>query len=342
MSRVLHWLSPGDPGQRTGGYIYNDRMVTALQARGWAVEVHALPGAWPWPCGADLQAGLARVASIPRGEPVVADGLLWPGLGAGREVVAEAHPVVVLVHSLLDKEGGGDPNQLLRLEDAALSEADAWIATSPATGRLVRSRLGASGPDGAVVCPGTDPAPRAAGSSGHQLLCVATVTPRKGIRLLVQAVARLKDPDWRLDIVGSTQRAPAYVDLVRQDIDAAGLSHRIHLLGEQSGAELQALYQQADVLVHAAHFEAFGMGLAEAIARAIPVVSTPAGALEVIPSGAVRAVPEGDASALATALDTVLCSRAVQEQMASAAASADLMNWPDTAACFESALEGLL
>ncbi len=342
MSQALHWLSPGDPAQRTGGYIYNARMAAALRTRGWDVHVHALPGAWPWPCGADLQAARGILSEIHPGTPVVADGLLWPGLGAVRTHLVEAHPILVLVHSLLDKEGRGDLERLARLEDAALADADGWIATSSTTGRLVRARLGPAGPPGAVVVPGTDPANRAPGTAGHNLLCVATVTPRKGIRILVKAVAALEDPEWRLDIVGSLDRAQGYVKQVRADIEAAGLAERIQLHGECEGDGLEAHYQQADILVHAAHFEAFGMGLAEAIARCIPVVSTPAGALEILPAQAVQEVPAANAPALTAVLDQLLRTPAAQHRMGRAAEGADLPTWSDTAVRFDAVLGTLL
>jgi len=342
LSRTLHWLSPGDPGQRTGGYIYNARMVAELRDRGWTVEVHVLPGAWPWPCGVDLQECRHILAGISRGAPVLADGLLWPGLGKARDVLTQDHPVLVLVHSLLDKEGQGDHTELMTLEQEGLMEADGWIGTSPATGRLVAARLGDDGTPGRVVCPGTDPAAQAPGTEGHNLLCVATVTPRKGIRLLIEAVSALEDTEWCLDIVGALDRDEVYAASVRADIDEAGLGQRVQLHGELAGTTLEEMYQQADVLVHAAHFEAYGMGLAEAIARSIPVISTPAGALEGFPPEAVKVVPAGDAAALTQALDSLLSSPDLQHRMGAAAASAQLATWPDAAQALEKAVVELL
>jgi len=278
------------------------------------------------------------IAAIPQAEWVLADGLLWPGLGEVRDAVCGAHPVAVLVHSLLDKEGSGDAQRLACLEMDALREADGWIATSPATARLVRERLGAEGPPGSVVCPGTASAPRAEGSGGQRLLCVATLTPRKGIRLLLEALALLKGRPWTLDVVGSMQRDPLHAAQVQADIGLHGLEGRVQLHGEILDDALERAYQQADVLVHAAHFEAFGMGLAEAIGRGIPVVSTPAGALEILPKGAVLEVEAGDASGLAAAIDSLLVDDSLRRQMASCAASAKLAGWEESARDFETAL----
>ena len=41
---MIHWLSPGDPARRTGGFLYNARMVAGLRDRGHGVRVHRLDG----------------------------------------------------------------------------------------------------------------------------------------------------------------------------------------------------------------------------------------------------------------------------------------------------------
>ena len=342
MRQPLHWLSPGDPAQLTGGYLYNARVISVLCQRGWEVQTHVLHGQWPWPGDADLQ-GIADVlGSIPQGEPVLADGLLWPGLGPLRERVCSRHPVAVLVHSLLDKEDSEDPERLIALEAEALGQARGWIATSPATARLVRQRMRAPIRPGRVVCPGTEPASRAQGSGGRQLLTVATVTPRKDILGLVQAASALTVQDWHLNIVGSLQRAPDYAQRVRAEIQSRGLSDRVRLMGELDGAALEAAFAEADLLVHTASFESFGMVLSEAIARGIPVLSTPAGALEVLPEGAIQEVPVGQPQVWAHVLNGLLGEPESLHKMADVAADAVLPTWQDAASEFESALAEVL
>ena len=43
-STDLDFIVPGDPAQRTGGYLYDARIVEALRHLGWTVTVHGLPG----------------------------------------------------------------------------------------------------------------------------------------------------------------------------------------------------------------------------------------------------------------------------------------------------------
>ena len=47
MTPPLHFVVPGPLDQRTGGYIYDRRMVEGLRALGSTVRVHELAGRFP-------------------------------------------------------------------------------------------------------------------------------------------------------------------------------------------------------------------------------------------------------------------------------------------------------
>src|ERR1700729_4001181 len=65
-----------DPGQPTGGNIYDRRVCAGLAEAGWGGPVAAVATAWPVR-GSAARAGLARVVSaIPDGENVLIDGLI--------------------------------------------------------------------------------------------------------------------------------------------------------------------------------------------------------------------------------------------------------------------------
>lgn len=323
----LHLLSPGDPRQRTGGYLYNARVVAELRREGWSVEIHALPGPWPMPGGVDQAARQAQLDQIPDGAPVLADGLCWTGLGGLRGTLAARCRVSVLLHSALGTESAGgalDP-ALQAAEKAALAEAHGWVATSQRTAAFWPSL------DIAIAEPGTAPAPPARGSPVCTLLCIGTLTPRKGHPILLRALAMVPPP-WRLLLAGSTARDPAHAQVVRAQIAALGLGDRVALLGECSGPSLEDAYGQADVLVSAAHFEGWGMGLAEGMARHLPVVSTPAGLLDTRPDAACL-VPAGDVAALAAALSGLIHDPAARQarRRRSIQAAGTLPTWADAA-----------
>jgi hypothetical protein len=65
-----------NPGQPTGGNIYDRRICAGLAEAGWDVLVTTVAAAWPV-LGAGARADLARIVSaIPDGETVLIDGLV--------------------------------------------------------------------------------------------------------------------------------------------------------------------------------------------------------------------------------------------------------------------------
>ena len=77
-----------DPGQPTGGNIYDRRVCAGLAEAGWEVRVATVAAAWPVP-DSGARADLARVVSaIPDGETVLIDGLI---ASPSRRAAAAAH-----------------------------------------------------------------------------------------------------------------------------------------------------------------------------------------------------------------------------------------------------------
>ena len=62
--RSLHVVVPGSLDQRTGGYVYDARMVTGLRGRGWRVTVHELVGDFPGPDDRELSDTVRLLATL--------------------------------------------------------------------------------------------------------------------------------------------------------------------------------------------------------------------------------------------------------------------------------------
>jgi glycosyltransferase involved in cell wall biosynthesis len=83
---------------------------------------------------------------------------------------------------------------------------------------------------------------------------------------------------------------------------------RVRFVGTRTGAELEATYAAADLLVLPSRAETYGMVVTEALARGVPVLATAVDgvpeALGAAPDGSVPGVlvPPGDAGALAAAI----------------------------------------
>ncbi|MEM6930720.1 MAG: glycosyltransferase family 4 protein [Myxococcota bacterium] len=302
---MIHVLSPGSPDQRTGGYRYNARVVDALRGRGHTVRVHALAGSWPFPDADAIRDGLACIRELEG--TVVADGLLWTSLAAGVE-----RPVVALVHSPLWREHGSDAR---RPEEAALARAARIVCTS----RRIASDLDIT-PPVTVIEPGTDPAPAADRPGTGALLCVANVVPRKGHDVLIEAIRRVRVP-VTLRCAGAPLD-PAFAARVR----AASRDLPVTWLGSLPPDALAEELSRTDLLVQAARYEGFGMAIAEALVRGVPVVSPPAGVLD-HRRGGHRVVPADEPSTLALAIEELVEDRSRAQRMSREARSLPLPTW---------------
>jgi glycosyltransferase involved in cell wall biosynthesis len=304
-------IVPGRLDTHTGGYGYDRRIVGGLRAQGWSVDVREIDGSFPYPSAAARAQAEAVFAAIPAGRAVLVDGLALGALPREAERHSARLRLVALVHHPLARETGLDARTAADFEAserAALASARKVVVTGLATASIV-SAYGVPSSNIVVVEPGTDRSSvaRGSGTSSPHMLCVATITPRKGHEILLRALASLETRHWQLTCVGSTDRDPAMSERLRglvHDLDLDGL---VAFAGEATGAALDAHYDAADVFVLATLYEGYGMAVAEALARGLPVVSTATGSIpEIVVGGSGVLVPPGDVEALAGALRTVL------------------------------------
>jgi glycosyltransferase involved in cell wall biosynthesis len=147
------------------------------------------------------------------------------------------------------------------------------------------------------------------------LVTLATIEPRKGLDVLLDALVTAGAPDVPLLVVG--QAGWGGVD-VRERARALGAGHRVRLLGRLSDADLAVVLSRAAVLVAPSRAEGFGLPVLEAMAAGVPVVSSDAPALVEVGGGATLTVPVGDSAALAAALADVVGSPATRATLADA------------------------
>lgn len=341
---TLRFIVAGDPGQLTGGYVYDARIVAALRARGWTVEVVGLAGRFPAPDAAARRALDAALAAVPAGGRVVIDGLALGGLPEVAAAHAPRLRLTALVHHPLADETGLDAARraaFFSTERAALATVERVIATSAFTARRLAD-FGVSPARLTVIEPGVDVLPLApADHEPPRLLCVATLIPRKGHELLVAALARLAALAWTCDCIGSTTRDPAHAARLATAIAAHGLDERLRLRGELAGEALRDAYRGADLFVLPSHYEGYGMVITEALAGGLPVLTTTGGALaDTLPPGAGLAVPPGDVDALTDALRRLLQTPSLRLQLRDGArtARATLKDWQASGDAFAAAL----
>ncbi len=351
----LVFLVPGRLETLTGGSIYDRRMAEGLRQLGWVVDVRQLDDTFPYPTPYALEHAARVLAEIRAGATVMVDGLAFGAMADLVEREAARLRFVALVHLPLAADIGLDCDTAARFEAAerrALGAASLLIVTGTATLPLLDAH-GLKHERTVVVEPGTDPAPlaRKPGRDGLHgdrlpcaplhLACVATLNPGKGHEILFKALAPLRHRDWRLSCAGSTTRHPATTERLRGLLRAERLEGMVALVGELDATGLAELYDESDVFVLATLRETYGMAVAEALARGLPVVGTTTGALpELVGDVAGLLVPPGNVDALREALGTVLDDAELRGRLAAGARGvrARLSTWEQAAVRMAEAL----
>jgi glycosyltransferase involved in cell wall biosynthesis len=263
----LTFLLPRGADQVSGGNIYNDQLIRALQAQGL---VAVLP----------IDEGRRELG---RREP----GFYFADTLNLREILAlpatvPGQQLVLLVHHLPSLEPGLPPaDPSLGTEAAALARCRAFVATSPFTARLLASR--GFPPERiltltpAAPAPATEPAaPPRRYVPPLRALMVGNLIPRKAVLSLLEALApRLAaGDDFTLEMVGRTDSDPGYAGACAALIAAdARLRARVQLHGPVPFAQMSEHYAAASLFVSAAEMETYGMALGEARAHRLPILA---------------------------------------------------------------------
>ena len=337
------FVTVGDTGRLTGGYLYNARVLDALREMGvWVEEIV--------PCGAspgEQEATTNRLGANldPRAfDVVVVDALARIVCSPYLDRWRKERPVVAMVHELPSVASGDAPS---REHEEPLLRSDRVISVS-GHGRSVLEERGVPTTRIRVVAPGFDRLPKDEGPGQTipdgtvRALCVAQWIPRKGILELVRAWALHERPDAALELVGETDADPGYAASVRAAIaDAPSIAVR----GLVDDEALAAAYAAADLFVLPSRYEGYGIVYAEALAHGLPVIACDVGPVpEVVGEDAALLVPPGDVKALSGALDLLLNEAGLRERMSAAARrrAAELPRWEDTAAGFLRVLRELV
>ncbi len=145
-------------------------------------------------------------------------------------------------------------------------------------------------------------APAPVAEDARVLLAVCRLEPQKGVEVAVRALARVRErhPSAELVVLGEGPERQALERL------AAELEVPVHLPGRVP--DVAEWLRRADLLVHPARWEGFGLALLEAMLASLPVVAT---AVSSIPEIVVNEetgllVPPDDPAALAGAIAAVL------------------------------------
>jgi glycosyltransferase involved in cell wall biosynthesis len=339
-----------DPARPSGGNVYDRHVCDGLASLGWSVREHAVLGFWDQPDPTSFAALAAVVERIPDDAVVLLDGLIASTAPDVLVPQARRLRLVVLVHMPLGHSPSDrEADDARTREGAVLSAAAAVVTTSGWAQRRLLELYRLPADRMHVAAPAVDAAGLSAGTAdGGALLCVAAVTYTKGHDVLLDALASMRDLPWDCVCVGRLDRDPAFVKGLRRRLLDDGLADRVHLPGPRTGAALDRSYAAADLMVLASRSETYGMVVAEALARGVPVLATEVGGVtEALGHGAGHIRPgllvaPDDPAALATALRAWLSDAELRRRLRRAARErrASLPRWPATASAIAAVLAG--
>jgi len=261
----------------------------------------------------------------PRGVDVVhAPTLQLPPRGR-RPLVVTVHDAVPWTHPETLTPRGVRWHR--HMAERAAASADAIVVPSEATASLLTRVLPMRRPP-EVVPLGVTPLPLPADAdaravalalpAGGYVLSLATLEPRKGLDVLLRAMAEPSAPDLGLVLVG----APGWggVDPIALARELGLADGRVRVLGRVDDADLAVALSRATVLAVPSRAEGFGLPVIEGMAAGVPVVTSRDPALLEVGGDAVLPSDTGDPAALADALQQAGTDGRLRERLTAAGA----------------------
>jgi glycosyltransferase involved in cell wall biosynthesis len=245
------------------------------------------------------------------------------------------YPVVSIVHLLrCDEDYPAWQKQIYRqIESLYLSSVDGFIFNSADTRQKVEGMLAGAGvrpppyciayPGGDRFCPGVcdDEIRHRAAVHPLRVLFTGNVIPRKGLHVLLDALAKMPAPIWKLTVAGNYHIDPAYTGAIYRQVQQNGLSENVHFSGVLSDSELSDCMMGSHLLVMPSFYEGFGIVYLEGMGFGLPAIGTSFGAAkEIIAHGHNGfLIQPGDAVALANHLSGLAQDRSCLLKMSLAA-----------------------
>jgi glycosyltransferase involved in cell wall biosynthesis len=315
----------GELDTRTGGYLYDRKLVAGLQTLGDTVQVISLPWRrYLLRLGDNISRSLRIRLEDASLDLLLQDELNHPSLFAlNRDLAARLScPIFSIVHHLRVSE---NHPFFLRpfyrwVETRYLQSVDGVLCNSEATLHSTQSLAGEIHPH-IVLHPGRDHiepqirdheiAARAHEPGPLRVLYLGSVSPRKGLQTLLEAASSLPAQTLQLRVVGDPSRHPSYARAMRRTIREKHLDDLVTLLGPLPDAEVHRHLQRSHVLCVPSRYEGFGIVYLEAMGYGVvPIGGAAGGAAEIIEGGETGyLLPPGEVERLANVLHSLAHDR---------------------------------
>lgn len=282
----------GDLNVVSGGYLYDRQLVAYWRSKGHQVTIFSLPWrGYGRHLTDNFNASWYRKLHQAQIDILIQDELTHPSLlGVNWLLQRQAgFPLVSLNHLLRSTEPHSRwANILYRgLERRYLRQMDGFIHNSVATSLAAKALCQCERP-AVIAYPGCDhwsltlsdeEIKRRASENSHlQILYVGNYIARKGLHVLLAALARLDPTSWHLTAVGRRDLEPAYVRQLEKIIKKQGLQARVSLTGPRPYADMPSIFRAHQLFVMPSLYEPFGIVYLEAMGAGLPVIAATAGA----------------------------------------------------------------
>lgn len=192
------------------------------------------------------------------------DPTFWQALGHGTRTCLMLHDLIPLTHPQYCRDGV--PEAFAARLGAALPHVDRLLFPSRHTESVFRDRY-----PGETIPSAVAPLGVKAGNPGGgrvHFLCLGTIEPRKNHALLLDIWERC--PDLPPLLVAGRRGWANAKTFARLDAGVAGVEER----GQVPQADLDEIWRGTIALLMPSHAEGYGLPLAEALARGVPVIAS--------------------------------------------------------------------
>jgi glycosyltransferase involved in cell wall biosynthesis len=239
-----------------------------------------------------------HLRSLPAGTHIVASGL-WAALPVGCALVGTPRSYVAWEHSVLPVRLQSDRRVagLFRALGHQPVRPRAVVAVSAGVRRAVLAAWPGADVEtipNIVVAPAVLPRPRQSADERTTLVTTGALRPLTNNTAAIHALRHLPE-EYVLKLAGDGPLA----DPLWAEVRDLGLAERVQFLGRIS--DVDALLEEADVLVHPSLAETFGFSLFEAANAGVPVAAFAVAAIDEIVPGYVPGALAGEQTAEALA-----------------------------------------
>jgi glycosyltransferase involved in cell wall biosynthesis len=211
----------------------------------------------------------------------------------------------------------------LRMQKKVAPQLRRIITVSESSKRDITEQMGVPVENMDVVPVGVDhevfrPRPDVAKVPGRIMTTASADVPLKGLRFLLEAVAKLRtEREVELVVIGKARDESGAPRMIRE----LGIDDCVRFVSDVTEDRIVELYGEAEVAAVPSLYEGFSLPAIEAMACGVPVVGTTGGAVpEVVGNDGETAllVPTADAGALAQALERMLDDAELRARIGSA------------------------